>query len=328
MTGKKRQVEERQADELRRFEAERRAEVAAAAKSTVASEMLNVWDLLNKEYQAEKNGLKDQSASMSADHVPVPQPQDVPVEVVTQGKAAPDNGAKANTPPEYAARDQHADNRAKPSATKVKKTKENVVAPQAGPSKKVSKAENAVAPQAAPAKKKITKKEMTRYVAPPEQQAGEHLANAAVQAKHANIKATMAPEIGTEQDSATPQPAPPAKKDKSTTKTEEQKDRDQDAEDPVPATLSKAEKLRISRDQIQTAKLRHIELWKTQDVVIPAEGLVIDDLPWEKAGRQWKCAFCGAPNLRFSHRYRDGGAIACNRCKNELSLVLPGSDVK
>jgi hypothetical protein len=212
MEEQQRQVEECAVDELRRFETERRAEAAAAVRFTAAPETLNVWDLLNEEYQAEKNGMEEQSVSMSTDHVPVPKPQDVPIEVVTSGKDAPDNGAKASTPSAYATRDQHADNSAKPSATKVKKTKEKVVAPQAGPSKKVSKAENAVAPQAAPAKKKIAKKEVTRYVAPPEQQAREHLANAAVQAKDANIKATMAPEIGTEQDSAAPQPAPPAKK--------------------------------------------------------------------------------------------------------------------
>jgi hypothetical protein len=61
-------------DELRRFETERRAEAAAAVRFTAASETLNVWDLLNEEYQAEKNGMEEQSVSMSTDHVPVPKP--------------------------------------------------------------------------------------------------------------------------------------------------------------------------------------------------------------------------------------------------------------
>lgn len=85
---------------------------------------------------------------------------------------------------------------------------------------------------------------------------------------------------------------------------------------------SKAAKLRISQEHIQSAKDECLQKLSVEGREIPAEGVMVD-IGWMKARKQSECWFCGAKNLQYSFLCPQGGSMACNRCKKKLSLVMP-----
>ncbi|KAF2438283.1 hypothetical protein P171DRAFT_437332 [Karstenula rhodostoma CBS 690.94] len=86
--------------------------------------------------------------------------------------------------------------------------------------------------------------------------------------------------------------------------------------------LSQAVRLKISNNYIQTAKDGVILKLLEEGKHVPADGIAVD-LGWVNAGYAAVCSFCQFKKLKYSFRCSQGSAVACGRCKKNLSTVTP-----
>ncbi|KAL5456147.1 hypothetical protein PMIN06_004105 [Paraphaeosphaeria minitans] len=87
------------------------------------------------------------------------------------------------------------------------------------------------------------------------------------------------------------------------------------------ANLSPAVRLRISSAYIQTKDAAVLNLL-AEGKHVPADGIAVD-LGWVSAGYAPACLFCEFQKMKYSFRCRQGGAVACGRCKKRLGTVTP-----